>query len=160
MDVKSAFLHGDLVEEIYMEKQIGFMVHSTLVCWLNNSLYGLKQGPQAWYKKIDWFFVNLGFKHCEYDHRIYVLHPEGSTLIVVVYVDDLVLTGTNYNMIFRLKHQLANTFEMKGFGILHFFLGLQVLPLSNGVFVYQSKNMMDLLKHFKMDDYKAFTTPY
>ena len=75
-------------------------------------LYDLKQAPKDWYENIDWFFVNLGFKHCESDHSIYVLHVKVDTLIVVVYVDDLVLTDNNPTLIFRLKSWLADTFEM------------------------------------------------
>ena len=94
MNVKSTFLHGDLSEEIYMEQPPSFMTYSTLV-WRLQKLYGLKYAPQAWYAKIDSFFRSLGFKHCEYDHNIYVLHVHGDILIVVIYVDDLVRTGNN-----------------------------------------------------------------
>ena len=160
MDVKSVFFHGDLVEEIYMEQPPSFVTDSTLVCQLKKSLQGLKQAPRAWYEKIDRFFFNLGFKRCESNHSIYVLHADGNTLIVVVYVDDLVLTSNTVDLFSRLKHQLVDTFEMTYLGILHFFLGLQVLPLSDGLFVSQSKYLMDLLKRFKMDDYKACATPY
>ena len=92
-----------------------------------------EEGPQAWYEKIDRFFVNLGFKCCESDHSIYVLHVKGDTLIVVVYLDDLVLNGNKPNLIFILKRQLVDTFEMIDLGILHFFLDLQLLPLPNGI---------------------------
>ena len=160
MDVKSLFLYGDLAEEIYMEQPPSFMIEFTLVCWLKKLLCGLEQAPRAWYEKIDRFFVNLGFKHCEYDHSIYVLHVDGNTLIFVVYVDDFVLTRNNVGLLFRLKHQLYDTFEITNLGILHLFLDLQVLPLLDGIFASQSKYVMDLLKRFNMDDYKACATPY
>ena len=80
MDVKSAFLHGDLSEDIYMEQPPSFVTNSTLVYQLQKLLYGLKRAPRAWYEKINNFFVNLGFKWCEYDHSIYVFHVEGNTL--------------------------------------------------------------------------------
>jgi hypothetical protein len=92
MDVKSAFLHGDLTEEIYMEQTPGFEKDGSLVCQLKKSLYGLKQAPKAWYEKIDKFFLNFGFKCCESNHSIYVLHVNDDTLIVALYVDDLVIT--------------------------------------------------------------------
>ena len=136
------------------------MKNSTLVCWLKKSLYGLKQVRRVWYKKIIHFFVNLGFKQCESNHSIYVLHVEGDTLIVVVYVDDLVLTDNNPNLIYWLKSRLAGTFEMTDLDIFHFFLNLQVLPLSDGLFISQSKYVLDLLKCFKMDNYKACATPF
>lgn len=80
-------------------------------------------------------------------------------LIVDVYVDDLVLTQ-NKDIIFRVKSQLADTFKMTNLGILHFFLGLQVLPFSDGLSISWSKYVLDLLKRFKMDDYKAFAMPF
>ena len=75
-----------------MEQNPGFMINSTLVCQLKKSLYGLKNDSQAWYKKIDLFFVNIGFKCYEFDHSIYVLCVDGNTLIIDVYADDLILT--------------------------------------------------------------------
>ena len=81
-------------------------------------------------------------------------------MIVSIYGDDLVLTSNNSNLIFRLKRQLANNFEMTYLGILHFFLGLQVLPLSTGLFISQSKCVMDLLKLFKMDNCEDCATLY
>jgi hypothetical protein len=160
MDVKSVFLHGDLSEEIFMEQPPGFVTYSNLICQLQKSLYGLKQAPKAWYAKIDHFFLNLGFKCCESYHNLYVLHAHGDTLIVVVYVDDLVITGNNIDLILRLKKQLVDTFDMKDLGLLHYFLGLQVLPLSDGLFLSQSKYVMDLLNHFKMVDCKLCATPF
>ena len=95
----------------------------------------MKYAPWSWYEKIDGFFVNLGFKHCEFDHSIYVLHVKGNTLIVFVYVDDLILIGNKLDLNFRLKRRLADIFEMTNLGLLHFFLGLQVFPLSDGLFI-------------------------
>ena len=160
MDSKSAFLHDELSKEIYMEKTIGFVTYSLQVCRLQKSLYGLKKAPQAWFEKIDLFVVNMVFKYCEFDHSIYVLQVKGYNLIVVVYDDDLVLTGNNLDLIFRFKSQLADTFEMTNIGILHFFLGLHVLPLSDGLFIYQSKYVLDLLKHLEMGECEACANPF
>ena len=81
-------------------------------------------------------------------------------MIVVVYVDDLVLIGSNTDAIFILKSQLDDTFEMKNLGLIHLFLGVQVLPLLDGPFISQSKYVLDMLKHFKMNDYNVFATPF
>ena len=136
------------------------MKDSNLVYWLKKLLYGLKQSPWDWYEKIDYFFVNLGLKHCESDYSVYVLHVEGNTSIFVVYIDDLILTGNKPDLIFWLKRWLSNTFEMIDLGLQHFFLGLQVLPHLDGIFISQFKNVSDVLKCFKMDDYKACATPF
>ena len=140
---------------MYMEKPTRFMKYSTLYCRFKNSLYSLNQAPLAWYEKIDWFFVNIGLKCCEYNHSVY-----GNKFIVVVYVDDWVLTINKSNLIFRLKRQLADNFEMIDLDILNFLLGHQVLPLSNGIFIFWSKYAVHLLKWFNKDDYKACDTPY
>jgi hypothetical protein len=112
----------------------------------------LKKAPRDWYAKINNLFLRLGFKHCESDHGLYVLYTHGNTLIIVVYVDDLVITSNNIDIILILKKQLYNSFDMKNLGILHYVLGLQVLPLSNGFFISQSKYEVDLLTHFKMEN--------
>jgi hypothetical protein len=120
----------------------------------------LKQAPRAWYAKIDHFFLNLGFKRCESYHNIYVLHDNGNTLIFVVYVDDLVIIGNNLDLLLKLKRQLVDTFDMIDLGLLHYFLGLQVLPLFHGLFLSESKYALDLLHRLNMTDYKLCTTPF
>eukprot|EP00253_Pinus_taeda_P031974 PITA_31974 len=93
MDVKSAFLHGDLHEEIYMEQPIGFIqAYSNLVCRLKKSLYGLKQAPRAWYAKMDSFLLEIGFSRCHSDNSVYTKKVGKSLIILVLYVDDLILT--------------------------------------------------------------------
>eukprot|EP00253_Pinus_taeda_P010442 PITA_10442 len=93
MDVKSAFLHGDLHEEIYMEQPIGFIqTDPSLVCRLKKSLYGLKQAPRAWYAKMDSFLLESGFSRCYSDNTVYTKKVGNSLIILVLYVDDLILT--------------------------------------------------------------------
>eukprot|EP00253_Pinus_taeda_P032574 PITA_32574 len=94
MDVKSAFLNGDLHEEIYMEQPNGFIeTNSSLVCQLKKSLYGLKQVPEAWYAKMDIFLLETGFSRCHSDNTVYMKKVGKSLIILVLYVDDLILTG-------------------------------------------------------------------
>lgn len=118
-----------------MEPRPSFMINSTLIYQLHKVLYGLKQAPKAWHAKIDSSFMSLGFKHCEFGHSLYVLRVNGNTLIVVVYLDDLVITRNNLDIILGLKRQLVATFVMIDLGIMHYFLGLQVFPLFDGVFI-------------------------
>ena len=113
MDVKSAFLHGDLHEEIYMEQPPGFIQKdSSLVCRLRKSLYGLKQAPRAWYAKMDRFLLDNGFSRCHSDNIVYTKKVGKSFTILVLYVDDLILTGSDPNHINHLKSILKNKFEM------------------------------------------------
>eukprot|EP00253_Pinus_taeda_P022477 PITA_22477 len=94
MDVKSTFLHGDLHEEIYMEQPTGFIqIDSSLVCRLKKSLYGLKQAPRAWYAKMDSFLLETGFSRYHSDNTVYTKKVGKSLIILVLYVDDIILTG-------------------------------------------------------------------
>jgi len=106
------------------------------------------------------FSINLSLKHCEYNHNIYVLHVHGDTLIIALYVDDLIITRNNVDLILGLKKQLDDTFEMTGLGLLHFFLGIQVLKMYDGIFACHPKYVLDLLRRFNMDDNKPCVTPF
>eukprot|EP00253_Pinus_taeda_P003538 PITA_03538 len=139
MDVKSAFLHGDLREEIYMEQPIWFIqANSSLVCWLKKSLYALKQAPRAWYAKMDSFLLESGFSRCHSDNTVYTKKVGKSLIILVICVDDLILTGSDPNLISHVKSSLKNKFEMRDLGHLHYFLGLQVLQSKEGISLSQS----------------------
>jgi len=143
-----------------MEQPPSFVTDSNMVCRLKKSLYGLRQAPQPWYAKIGSFFLRLGFKRSEFDHSLYVLHTNRNTLIVVLCVDDNFITGNNIDLILRLKKQLSHSFDMTDLGTMHYFLGLQVLPLCDGFFISQSKYVMDLSKCFNMADCKPCATPF
>eukprot|EP00253_Pinus_taeda_P001541 PITA_01541 len=139
MDVKSAFLHGDLHEEIYMEQLIGFIqTESSLVCRRKKSLYGLKQAPRTWYAKMDSVFLESGFSRCHSDNTVYTKKVGNSLIILVFYVDDLILTGSDPNFINHVKSSLKKKFEMTDLGHLHYFLGLQVLQSKEGISLFQS----------------------
>eukprot|EP00253_Pinus_taeda_P007166 PITA_07166 len=139
MDVKSAFLHGDLHEEIYMEQPIGFIqIDSSLVCRLKKSLYGLKKVPRAWYAKMDSFLLEFGFSRCHSDNTVYTKKEGKSLIILFLYVDYLILTGSDPNLINHVKFSLKKKFEMTDLGHLHYFLGIQVLQSKEGIFLSQS----------------------
>ena len=133
MDVKSAFLHEDLHEEIYMEQPTGFIqIDSSLVCQLKKSLYGLKKAPWACYAKMDSFRLETGFSRCHSDNTVYTKKVGNSLIILVLYVDDLILTSSDLNLINHVKSDLKKKFEMIDLGHLHYFLGLQVLQSQEG----------------------------
>jgi len=94
MDVKCAFMNGDMNEDIYMQQIEGFVSNPSLVCRLKKSLYGLKQTPRAWYAKIDGFLLSLSFVQCKYDPNVYLKLIHGYLMIIVLYVDDLLITGS------------------------------------------------------------------
>jgi len=127
MDVKSAFLHGYLNEEIYMEKPPGFVWDSSLVCKLQHSLYGLKQARRAWYEKMDGFLISSRFDRCHSDPIVYTQKHGTDLLILILYVDDLILTGNSSSMIQSIQKALTRQFDMKNMGLLHYFLTLHAL---------------------------------
>jgi hypothetical protein len=96
IDVKSPFLHGDLQEEIYMEQPPGYVQNdSSLVSCLKKSLYGLKQAPRSWYAKMDSFIIAIGFSRCHFDPNVYTKKVGSHLIILVLYVDDLILTSSD-----------------------------------------------------------------
>ena len=95
MDVKTAFLHGDLDEDIYMMQPEGFPIvgKENLVCKLKKSLYGLKQAPRQWYLRFDSFMRKSGYNRCDMDHCCYQKHFDSSYIILLLYVDDMLVAG-------------------------------------------------------------------
>ena len=137
MDVKNAFFHDDLEEEIYMEQPPGYMQNSSLVCKLKKSLYGLKQAPRAWYAKMDSYLLSKNFVRCKYDSNVYFLKKINSLLIIVLYVDDLLITGSSASVITNIKTALHKRFSMKDMGLLNFFLGLEIYQSDSGITISQ-----------------------
>eukprot|EP00253_Pinus_taeda_P003219 PITA_03219 len=160
MDVKIAFLNGVIEEEVYIEQPEGFEVFSSdsHVCRLKRALYELKQAPRAWYTRIDIYFTGLGFSKNEADPNLYQIVVEGKLLIIVLYVDDLILTGDEL-LILSCKKDLATEFEMKDLGLLHYFLGLEIWQRSGGLFVSQGKYARKILEKFNMHGCKPVDTP-
>jgi hypothetical protein len=127
MDVKTTFLNGVIEEEVYIEQPLGFEVQDmkTHVCKLKKALYGLKQAPRAWYDRIDSFLMSLGFTKSKADPNLYFKIVDDGPVILLLYVDDLFLTGEE-KLITDCKKKLAAEFEMKDLGPMHYFLGLEV----------------------------------
>jgi hypothetical protein len=125
MDVKTTFLNGVIKEEVYIEKPQGFEVHprETHVCILNKALYGLKQDPRAWHAGIDSYLTRLGFYKRHADPNLYYKVVNNAPLILLLYLDDLFLTGAN-PVIIQCKKELATEFDMKNIGLMHYYLGL------------------------------------
>ena len=134
--MKSVFLNEIIEEEVYIEHPEGFDIfnNESHVCRLKRVLYGLKQAPRAWYTWIDSYFTELGFTQSEADANLYQIVVEGKILIIVLYVDDLILT-IDEKLIHSCKEDLAKEFEMKDMGLLHYFLGLEIWQREGELFV-------------------------
>ena len=160
MDVKTAFLNGVIEEEVYIEQPQGFEAHGreSHVCRLKKALYGLKQAPRAWYSRIDTYLHQLGFEKSEADSNLYYILVGDDPLILVLYVDDLFLTGSE-KLIKGCKLDLASEFEMKDLGLMHYFLGMEVWQSSGHIFLGQGKYAVDILRRFEMEDCRPMSTP-
>ena len=118
MDVKSDFIHGDLNEETYIKNPKGYTSDPSLVCKLQKSLYGLKHAPRSWYAKMDVFLLSQNFQRCKYDPNVYIHQFDGNLLILVLYVDDILITGSTLVSIPFIKTALHDAFEMSDLGLL------------------------------------------
>jgi hypothetical protein len=147
LDMKNAFLHGDLEEEIYPEIPPVFANNQTLgkVCKLKKSLYGLKQLPRAWFDRFRRVVCDMGYSQCNGDHTAFYRHNGSCITILVVYVDDIVITGDDVEEIKSLKERLGRTFEVNDLGPLRYFLGIEIARSSKGIVLSQRKYVLDLL---------------
>ena len=146
MDVKIAFLHGDLKEDIYMVLPPSLpSTSSSDVCKLKRSLYGLKQAPRAWFDKFRSTLHCFSFKQSQYDSSLFLCKTATSIVILLVYVDDIVITGTDSTLITRLQQQIQASFHMKDLGPLTYFLGLEVHTDSTSIFLNQHNYTQDLI---------------
>ena len=159
MDVKNAFLHGELNEDIYMSVPVGVKASSDLVCKLNKTLYGLKQAPREWNGTFDKFMKNNGFKNSEVDQCLYIGKFKNDIVYLLLYVDDMLLISNSLDRLNDLKFLLENNFRMKDLGVLNQFLGIQIKKLENGLFLSQRSYLEKLLSRFNMSDCNIVKTP-
>ncbi|KAH9790789.1 hypothetical protein KPL71_003509 [Citrus sinensis] len=161
MDVKCAFLNGFLEEEVYIEQSLGYVVkrHEDKILRLKKALYGLKQAPMAWNSRIDKYFQENGFTKCPYEHALYVKEKAGDILIVCLYVDDLIFTGSDPSLFKEFKRVMIKEFEMTDIGLMAYYLGIEVKQKEEDIFISQESYAKEILKKFKMNDCKPISTP-
>jgi Reverse transcriptase (RNA-dependent DNA polymerase)/GAG-pre-integrase domain/gag-polypeptide of LTR copia-type len=161
LDVNNAFLHGDLHEEVYMSQPLGFIdsTYPSHVCRLTKALYGLKQAPRAWFHKLASSLLALGFIASTSDPSLFLCHTSTSLTIVLIYVDDILLTGSDSSFILQLISSLSTSFSLKDLGSLHYFLGVQVKSNNTDLHLSQPKYIRDILLRAKMDGAKPCSTP-
>lgn len=160
MDVKSAFLNGDLSETIYMQLPDGFGQQNK-VCKLNKALYGLKQASRAWNQKFNDFMIRIGFKRSDSDQCLYVKQHDGVKCFVLLYVDDTLIFCSDLKVIGTIKKLLSNEFEMTDVGEAGSFLGMQIQrDIEKGtITLNQSSYLEKVLRKFGMQECKPKTTP-
>ncbi|CAM8943540.1 unnamed protein product [Rhodiola kirilowii] len=162
LDVNNAFLHGLLSEEVYMKPPPGFYPEAKqqgLVCKLQRSIYGLKQASRQWFARFSDALIHFGFRQSLEDYSLFTLSRGDDFLILLVYVDDVVLTGTSTTLISQVKGFIHDMFQIKDLGVLKYFLGLEVARSPEGIFLNQRKYALDILDDHKFMECKPVRTP-
>lgn len=158
MDVKTAFLNGDLEETIYMEQPEGFTQNPNLVCKLKKSLYGLKQSPRCWNAKFKEFIQKHGLNTSAADPCLFICRQNQMVAYIGLYVDDLLITG-DLKLVLYLKTLLAKQFDMKDLGLVKHILGIEVIRTPEAIYLSQSHYIKTVLEKFGMTDCKPLATP-
>lgn len=161
LDVQNAFLHGAVTEEVHMRRPSGFVdpQFPSHVCRLRKSLYGLKQAHRAWFQCFSHHLEDLGFIASVADASLFTFFNEETVVYLLIYVDDILISGNNTSQILSLIAQLGTKFSMKDLGHLSYFLGMEIKCNSQAMYLSQSKYILDLLKKTNMADAKPLTTP-
>ena len=159
MDVKNAFLNGTLFEEVYMKPPQGTSPPPNKVCLLRRALYGLKQAPRAWFATFSSNITQLGFTSSAHDTTLFTGQTPQGIVLLLLYVDDMIITGNDPQAISDLQHYLGQHFEMKDLGSLNYFLGLEVSRHSVGYLLSQAKYASDLLACSGITDSNTTSTP-
>ncbi|GKA29930.1 retrovirus-related pol polyprotein from transposon TNT 1-94 [Tanacetum coccineum] len=161
MDVKTAFLHGTLKEEVYVCQPEGFIDadHPSHVYKLKKALYGLKQAPRAWYDELSMFLLQNHFFKGTIDPTLFIRRFDDDILVVQVYVDDIIFGSTNPRYTNYFSDLLIQAFQNVNDGGNDFFLGLQVNQSPCGIFINQSNYVLEILKKYGMETCDPVGTP-
>lgn len=154
LDVQNAFFHGDLKETVYIRQPQGFVDPSKPghVCLLHKSLYGLKQAPRAWFQRLSTVLHRFGFSGSRTDPSLFILKTGRTRIYILVYVDDIIITGNDDAMIAHLIQHLGSTFSIKDLGQLHYFLGIEVVSRNSNLILSQRKYILDILHRSGLKD--------
>nr|GEX39782.1 ribonuclease H-like domain-containing protein [Tanacetum cinerariifolium] len=159
LDVNNAFLYGDLEEVFYMKPPEGYFSFDNKVCRLKKSLYGLKQVLRQWKAKLNSTLIENGFSQSKSDYSLYIMFDKGVFLVLLVYVDDIIITGNSVYEIEKFKVCLKSKFMIKDLGKIKYFLGIEVVDTEKGIFLNQRKYVLDLLSEYGMLACKPVKTP-
>jgi hypothetical protein len=159
--VKDAFLYGTLTETVYCCQPTGFAdpAHPDLICHLRKSLYGLKQAPRAWYSRFASYLITLGFIEAKSDTSLFIFHRGSNMVYLLLYVDDIILTAFNTELLCHTISALQWEFTMKDLGPLHHFLSITVERHPNGLFLHQRTYTLNIIKRAVMADNNLCMTP-
>jgi len=158
---KIIVLEWSVKEEVYVVQPPGYEVEGKedKVYQLRKALYGLKQAPRAWYNRMDAYLMENGYGKCDREPTLHIKESDGKILIVILYVNDLIFTGTDDFLIIEFKKFMKNEFEITDLGLLRYFLGIEVKKTENVIFISQAKYVAEILERFNMKNNKPTPTP-
>jgi len=161
LDIKTAFLYGHLTEDVYMQQPQGFVKsgHEHLVCKLKRALYGLRQSPRMWYERIHHFLLSKGYTRSDNDHNMYYKGEGDEKTLLVVYVDDLFITGGDDVEINWIKQELKKEFDISDLGLVNRYLGVHFQRFLHGYFLHQTQYALQILEEQGMADCKPEHIP-
>ncbi|XP_020692385.1 uncharacterized protein LOC110106744 [Dendrobium catenatum] len=161
LDISNAFLHGHLSDTVLMKQPPGFhdVLYPHHVCRLKKAIYGLKQSPRQWYATLSAHLQDFGFQFSLADPSLLTYHSGTVRLYILIYVDDILLTGNDQSTITRLMAALHSKFLMQNLGSLSQFLGIHVTPIVYGVHLHQAKYARTILLQAGMQNCKPVITP-
>nr|KAJ0208966.1 hypothetical protein LSAT_V11C400171360 [Lactuca sativa] len=161
MDVKTAFLHGVLEEEVFLNQPPGFVDkdHPDYVYRLDKAVYGLKQAPRAWYETLTSYLLENGYRRGAIDNTLFIKNKGSDLVLVQIYVDDIIFGSPNEKLSKEFAEIMSQRFEMSMMGKMTFFLGLEVQQQKSGISICQSKYISDLLVNYSLSDCKPASTP-
>ncbi|GAU17915.1 hypothetical protein TSUD_330400, partial [Trifolium subterraneum] len=161
LDINNAFLNGNLKETVFMNQPEGFIdpTKPNHVCKLSKAIYGLRQAPRAWFDSLKNALLSWGFQNTKSDSSLFTLRGRDHITFLLIYVDDIIVTGNNTKFLETFIKQLNIVFSLKDLGNLHYFLGIEVQRDAGGIYLKQSKYINDLLRKFKMESASSCPTP-
>ncbi|WVZ17885.1 hypothetical protein V8G54_010867 [Vigna mungo] len=161
LDINNAFLNGYLKETVFMHQPEGFVdsIKPEHVCKLSKAVYGLKQAPRAWFDSLKNALLSRGFTNTKSDSSLFTLRGTYHITFLLIYVDDIIVTGNNTKFLESFITQLNVVFSLKDLGLLHYFLGIEVQRDASGMYLKQSKYIGDILRKFKMENASSCPKP-
>lgn len=158
IDMNNVFLNCELTDDVYMTKPEGFTSMEIYVCKLNEALYGLKQAPRAWYEKLKSCLTTWKFINSKADTSLFIKYDIKGLIIVLIYVDDILVTRPDSNLLEYFIDKLSKVFALKDLGLVTYFLGIEVCYIDHGLHLSQTKYVKALLIKASMQNYKGSDT--
>ena len=158
-DIKSAFLNGELKEEIYLKQPPGFQINNQ-VYRLKKSLYGLKQAARVWNSTIHQVFIENNFEQSQIDKCLYIKHSGSKFCYIIIHVDDILIAGSDTDIVNQIQVKLSNKFQIKDLGHIKYFLGIQIKQDKNGDYFINQESYIDkIIEESKLSDAKPSKFP-